>query len=334
MHAFSKRPSARHLIFKYRASKTQEIFFIFSRVAYKFLNFCRALLTVNISEMSDKAMKSLEEVIKYKLNFLPKGIDPFFIIPTFPKNRRFRAIRKSYVIYETKNTIFSNDSFSVMEDITPLFIYISSCEKYYKEKGIVKINKIFISSIMENDYGRAFSCSPLGDIEQELVGRVDGEHRTSPMKSYNNAVCSGWGYCYRYIKPFKILFDGRFDPFLTEEETLQYEREAQEEIDDFWAQNNEPDSDDNNDEENLQNEREIQEEVETNHSDSDDSDEELSINDFKTFKLEQCVICLEKEPKVLFCNCGHICICEKCLVRRYDNCPVCKKENTILRIIE
>ena len=74
------------------------------------------------------------------------------------------------------------------------------------------------------------------------------------------------------------------------------------------------------------------------YSDSDDNDdeekEELSINDFKTFKLEQCVICLEEEPKVLFCNCGHLCICEKCLVHRYDNCPVCKKENTILRIIE
>ena len=32
----------------------------------------------------------------------------------------------------------------------------------------------------------------------------------------------------------------------------------------------------------------------------------------KTFKSDQCVICLEEEPKVLFCNCGHICICEKC----------------------
>ena len=54
----------------------------------------------------------------------------------------------------------------------------------------------------------------------------------------------------------------------------------------------------------------------------------------KTFKSDQCVICLEKKPKVLFCNCGHICICEKCAFNRFDNCPVCKKENTILRIIE
>ena len=282
--------------------------------------------------MADKAMKSLEEVIKYKLKFLPKEIDPFFIVPTFPTGRGYHVVSNFYNMYETKNTLFSNDSYSVMEDITPLFIYISSCDKYYREKSIVKIDKIFIYLIMENDCRRGpFSWSPLGGIEEILMGIEDGEHRISPMKIYNDTVYSGWGYCYRYIKPFKILFEGRFDPFLTEEENRQIDREIQEMVDGFWAQNSESDSDDNDD-------REIQEEVEANHSDSDDNDdeekEELSINDFKTFKLEQCVICLEEEPKVLFCNCGHLCICEKCLVHRYDNCPVCKKENTILRIIE
>ena len=190
-----------------------------------------------------------------------------------------------------------------MEDITPLFIYISSCDKYYQEKGIVKIKNIFIYLIMENDCQRVrfFSRSPLSVDEQYVAGivdeRVDGEHRISPLKSYNNTVCSGWGYCHRYIKPFKILFKGYFDPFLTEEELSQIDREIQERTDAFWAQNSQSDSDDNDD-------REIQEEVEANHSDSDDNDdeekEELSINDFKTFKLEQCVICLEEEPKVIF----------------------------------
>ena len=298
----------------------------------------------------EKRMKTLEEVIKYKLKFLPKKIDPFFIIPTFPPNRRKNGVLSYYNMYETKNTLFSYDSYSVMEDITPLFIYISSCDKYYQEKGIVKIDRITIYLIVENDCQRLrfFSWSPLRVEEQYVAGivdeRVDGEHRISPLKSYNNAVYSGWGYCYRYIKPFKILFKGNFDPFLTEEENRQIEREIQKEVDAFWAQNSESDSDNNDD-------REIQEEVEASQSDSDDSDdeeaiqyysddsgdeekEELSINDFKTFKLEQCVICLEEEPKVLFCNCGHICICEKCLVRRHDDCPVCKKETTILRIIE
>ena len=157
---------------------------------------------------------------------------------------------------------------------------------------------------MENDHEEKIFCwSPLDGLE---------EHRISPIKSDHDAVCSRLGYCYCYIKPFTILFTGSVDPFLTEEEDLQIEREIREMREAFYEEANHSDSDDNDDEEK----------------------EELSINDFKTFKLEQCVICLEEEPKVLFCNCGHLCICEKCLVHRFDNCPVCKKEKTILRIIE
>ena len=104
------------------------------------------------------------------------------------------------------------------------------------------------------------------------------------------------------------------------------------------AQTSQSDSDDSDDEEASQSysyDGDDEEESQSNSDDSEDEEkEELSINDFKTFKLEQCVICLEKEPKVLFCNCGHICICEKCATHRYDNCPVCKKENAILRMIK
>ena len=57
-----------------------------------------------------------------------------------------------------------------------------------------------------------------------------------------------------------------------------------------------------------------------------------TINDFKTFKSEKCVICLEEEPKVLFCNCSHICVCMACL-KKFEKCPMCKIENTTLRII-
>ena len=156
--------------------------------------------------------------------------------------------------------------------------------------------------IMENGCGG--TCFSGLYLDEDHVDEI---HRISAMKSYYNAFCLKEGFFDRYIKPFTMILEGNVYPCLTDEEIDQIHRE-------------------------------IQEEVEANHSDSDDNDdeekEELSINDFKTFKLEQCVICLEEEPKVLFCNCGHLCICEKCLVHRYDNCPVCKKENTILRIIE
>ena len=33
------------------------------------------------------------------------------------------------------------------------------------------------------------------------------------------------------------------------------------------------------------------------------------MNEEKTFKQDKCIICLDKEPNVLFCSCGHLCIC-------------------------
>ena len=79
------------------------------------------------------------------------------------------------------------------------------------------------------------------------------------------------------------------------------------------------------------------EEEEDEEEEEEEEEEEIlppPISNFKTFKVEQCVICLGNIPNVLFCNCGHICICETCNVNEFTNCPMCKKESTILRIIE
>ena len=280
--------------------------------------------------MADKAMKSLEEVIKYKLNFLSKGIDPFFIIPTSLTDRGL--VQNPYKnIYETKNTIFYNDSLSLMEGITPLFIYISSCDKYYREKSIIKIIKIDLLLFMGNFDGVIEFRWPF--LKEEL-GEV--EHRISIIKRYYYDVHSKQGYFNRFTKPFTMIIKGYFKPCLTHEEIIQIHREIDQEA--FDARYNHSERRDSGDEEASQSYSDDSGDEEASQSYSDDSDdeekEELSINDFKTFKSDQCVICLEEEPKVLFCNCGHLCICEKCLVRRHDDCPVCKKETTILRIIE
>ena len=60
------------------------------------------------------------------------------------------------------------------------------------------------------------------------------------------------------------------------------------------------------------------------------------VNEEKTFKSEECIICLTKPPNVLFCNCGHLCVCEECnkTGESLEKCPICKNENRILRIIE
>ena len=36
------------------------------------------------------------------------------------------------------------------------------------------------------------------------------------------------------------------------------------------------------------------------------------INAEQTFKEEECVICLTEPPNILFCNCGHLCLCVEC----------------------
>ena len=59
------------------------------------------------------------------------------------------------------------------------------------------------------------------------------------------------------------------------------------------------------------------------------------INPSKIFKSEECIICLENQPIILFCNCGHIPICTECYkLKSLSACPICKTENEIIRIIE
>ena len=271
-------------------------------------------------------MKSLEEVIKYKLNFLPKGTEPFYAIQTYTAERGTDPPPSFYDIYRTKNPIFSNDSYSFIEDITPLFIYISSCDKYYRENGHGKIGNITIRLIMEDYEVLDFGFS--NTYDDSLVDLE--EHRISEFKRYRNRFFERVGYCMHFTKPFGVAFVGGFKHFRTEEEELQREVELREEEEAYYRQEA------YYTEQGYYREGGYFEGEDDGESEEEDTGrrEEFSINDSKTFKSDQCVICLEEEPKVLFCNCGHLCICKKCLVRRFDNCPVCKKENTILRIIE
>ena len=79
---------------------------------------------------------------------------------------------------------------------------------------------------------------------------------------------------------------------------------------------------------------------ESGDDDDDDSTNVMKnkkqiINAEQTFKEDECVICLTNPPNILFCNCGHIAICIECnkTGESLGNCPVCKTENTIKRII-
>ena len=60
-----------------------------------------------------------------------------------------------------------------------------------------------------------------------------------------------------------------------------------------------------------------------------------NVNGENTFKEETCIICVEKEPKVLFCGCGHLCVCKECkkFFQKYV-CPICKHKSKNIRILE
>ena len=58
------------------------------------------------------------------------------------------------------------------------------------------------------------------------------------------------------------------------------------------------------------------------------------INPSKTFKSDECVICLTNQPIILFCNCGHLCNCAECYkLKSLSACPICKTENKIIRML-
>ena len=58
------------------------------------------------------------------------------------------------------------------------------------------------------------------------------------------------------------------------------------------------------------------------------------INGLKTFDSEKCQVCLENPTNILFCICGHICMCREC-IRKYESasCPICKTYNEYIRKI-
>ena len=59
------------------------------------------------------------------------------------------------------------------------------------------------------------------------------------------------------------------------------------------------------------------------------------INLVKIFKSEECIVCMIEKPKVLFCNCGHLCECVNCYkIKTPTICPICKTENEIIRMLE
>ena len=72
----------------------------------------------------------------------------------------------------------------------------------------------------------------------------------------------------------------------------------------------------------------VEEYLETTNSDNEESDEEeLYIPPTETYREDYCVICLEKEPNILYFDCGHIAVCDSCDRLKKTgrkNCDMCR----------
>ena len=55
-------------------------------------------------------------------------------------------------------------------------------------------------------------------------------------------------------------------------------------------------------------------------------EEENQMKTIESYREEDCVLCFKEKPNILFCKCGHICICKKCKEKyKPKSCPICKK---------
>ena len=58
------------------------------------------------------------------------------------------------------------------------------------------------------------------------------------------------------------------------------------------------------------------------------------LNIIRSFKDDKCIICLSSNSTILFCDCGHTCICEDCFILLDENkCPKCRTNNKTIRKI-
>ena len=229
-------------------------------------------------------MKSLEKVIKLKSKFMSNITDPLYLIPSFATSDEHNFYG-DYSIFISKNNIDIKEEITLLEEMIPLLIYISSCVEYSRGEIYGSIYNIKIKlKFPNNNFGlHLFNLYQVTYTSSLfIVMKAIKDHNENKMDT---------GHCSFFKKPFKVNIVGNIsfpNPYVT-----------------------------------------FQEEIEEKH----EKEEEVTINGLKTFKVEQCVICFDNIPNFLFCNCGHLCVCKTC-IKKFTKCPICKKENTILRIIE
>ena len=62
-----------------------------------------------------------------------------------------------------------------------------------------------------------------------------------------------------------------------------------------------------------------------NNDDEEIIEDEEPVKITKSLKMDQCVICLNNQPNILFYDCMHICTCLECEeLKPLNSCPYCR----------
>ena len=253
-----------------------------------------------------------------------------------------------YDVFEYSSTIHNPQSlnikntFDLIEKLTPLLYYISSnIEKFIKED----------EEYRPGEWSFKITASVDFSISDSYINSRYDVFRVSKIKlfecEYENGSLTGDMNIFQKIKswieeqieenPYNLLFDTNSFVFKVKHrniwpytehvlETIDYKRTGNfQRLESFRAMQQARQARVNSSDHNFRgliglgwsnrgsrgsSDEEIEEE--SGGSNEEIEEEEPVINTEQTFKENECVICLTNPPNVLFCNCGHIAICEEC----------------------
>ena len=269
-------------------------------------------------------MKSLEQVIKQKCKFRGKTgwrEEDYFIL----YKRSFYEY-DYFPLYISNNGVISENIFTLLEEMKPLIVFLFSCIMYDREAR-EETRKLHCKlEFYRPGFGHYWNGSEI-DLTETIFN--ESLHWYNMPIYYVECVIADLKRNGHYITfddtfKFKIIISIiRIDleSFIINPYVIDLSR---------FAFN--PNINLDNVRNRINNEINNEEIIPINENNNEGI---IPINEGKTFKNDLCTICLERIPNVLFCLCGHICVCEKCNeIKKLNSCPVCKTENNILRIIE
>ena len=251
-------------------------------------------------------MTNLEEFFKNRINFNQMNSNSY--------RRHFDTILETGCL--SKN-LFTPEEYTpefvnkkVKAFVYYIFSYYSSLEFRNRGYGWDSIYYIYLFDFLNHeengsyDYDYNFIIQDIIVLNQEMLS---DDYRNINFLKYLDICLNEKKEKFSSnipLKPFKIL------------------------IEIFVRENNVSDQ-------NVQRDQSDQSDQSVQNVQSDQSDQENRIiNTTQIFKIDECVICLTNSPSVLFCNCGHVCVCYECdTLECLEVCPMCKTENTIKRTI-